>query len=92
MCFLVFCAAQTCKAFLPAMLKNNKGHIVSIASVAGLYGAGGLTEYCASKFAAVGFIESLRQEIRYARKDNVHATLVCPYHVATDLAKGVKAR
>ena len=55
------------------MLKSSKGHIVTIASVAGLYA--GLSDYCASKFATVGFIESLRH--RYARKDGVHVTLVC---------------
>ncbi|XP_062520450.1 short-chain dehydrogenase/reductase family 16C member 6-like [Corticium candelabrum] len=84
--------SETCKAFLPAMLKSSKGHIVTIASVAGLYGTAGLSDYCASKFATVGFIESLRQEIRYARKDGVHVTLVCPYHVATDLGRDLKIR
>lgn len=45
---------QTTKAFLPAMLEQNRGHIVSIASAAGMVGTVGLADYCASKFAAVG--------------------------------------
>ena len=42
------------------MIEKNAGHIVSIASGAGLFGIPYLTDYCASKFAAVGFDESLR--------------------------------
>ena len=54
---------QTVKAFLPAMLEKNHGHLVTIASSAGLFGNAGLADYCASKFAAVGFDESVRSEI-----------------------------
>ncbi|KAK4336826.1 hypothetical protein RND71_043947 [Anisodus tanguticus] len=50
----------TCKAFLPAMREKNFGHIVTISSLAGLTGAVQLVDYCASKFAAVGFLEALR--------------------------------
>jgi short-subunit dehydrogenase len=39
------------------------GHIVTIASVAGTVGVNGLVDYCASKFGAVGFDESLRMEL-----------------------------
>jgi all-trans-retinol dehydrogenase (NAD+) len=49
----------TTKAFLPYMLDRNHGHIVSVASMAGLFGVSGLCDYSASKFAAVGFNESL---------------------------------
>lgn len=42
------------------MREKNCGHIVTIASMAGLTGAARLVDYCASKFAAVGFMESLR--------------------------------
>ena len=53
----------TTKEFLPAMLKMNKGHIITIASAAGFIGSPGLVDYSASKFAAIGFDESLRQEL-----------------------------
>lgn len=49
----------TVKEFLPEMLKQNKGHIVSISSVAGIIGVPGLSDYCGSKFAAFGIDESL---------------------------------
>lgn len=54
---------QTVKAFLPAMMENNKGHIVSVASLAGQFGVPKLVDYCTSKFAAMGFDESLRIEL-----------------------------
>jgi len=41
------------------MLHNNHGHIVTIASLAGLGGCSGLVDYCSSKFAAVGLHEAL---------------------------------
>ena len=37
------------------MLKRNKGHIVTIASILGHIGVAGLSDYCGSKFANVIF-------------------------------------
>lgn len=45
------------------MIKQNSGHIVTIASLAGIHGSNYLVDYSASKFAAVGFDESLRIEL-----------------------------
>lgn len=42
------------------MLKANVGHVVTIASMAGVVGSPGLVDYCASKSGAIGFDESLR--------------------------------
>jgi all-trans-retinol dehydrogenase (NAD+) len=41
------------------MLEHNHGHIVTIASGAGLVGMARLVDYCSSKFAAVGLHEAL---------------------------------
>lgn len=41
------------------MMNNNYGHVVTIASGAGLTGAPGLVDYCSSKFAAVGLHDAL---------------------------------
>lgn len=46
------------------MMKNNHGHIVTIASVAGLVGNYNCTDYSATKFATVGYHESLFAELR----------------------------
>lgn len=46
------------------MMRENHGHIVTIASVAGLLGTYNCTDYSATKFAAVGFHESLLTELK----------------------------
>ncbi|XP_023246645.1 estradiol 17-beta-dehydrogenase 11-like isoform X2 [Copidosoma floridanum] len=83
----------TVKAFLPAMLKANKGHIVSIASVAGHVGCPKLVDYTASKFAAVGFDEALRVELETDGYNNIKTTAICPYFIrSTGMFDSVMAR
>mmetsp|Transcript_17792 Transcript_17792/g.62768 ORF Transcript_17792/g.62768 Transcript_17792/m.62768 type:complete len:339 (-) Transcript_17792:83-1099(-) len=79
----------TVKAFLPGMIEAGGGHIVTVASVAGVFAAPNLTDYCASKFAARGFTEALRLEL-IKNKSNVRVSCVCPGHVDTGLFKGFK--
>ncbi|CAF2624213.1 unnamed protein product [Rotaria sp. Silwood2] len=71
------------KAFLPSMLDNNYGHIVTIASGAGLTGASGLVDYCSSKFAAVGLHEALTHELYVLKKTGIKTTVVCPSFIDT---------
>ena len=73
---------QTVKAFLPWMMKNNYGYIVHISSILSFMGVVGLSDYCASKSATVSFAESLRSELRSAKKTGITVTCVCPYHIA----------
>jgi all-trans-retinol dehydrogenase (NAD+) len=82
----------TVKAFLPHMIATDNGHIVTIASAAGLVGVAGLCDYCASKFGARGFNEALRLELRKMKKYNVHTLSVCPYFINTGMFDGVKTR
>jgi len=81
----------TCKAFLPDMMARDSGHVVTVASAAGLVGVAGLGDYCASKFAAVGFDESLRNELK-KRGSKVKTTVVCPFYIDTGMFQGVKTR
>lgn len=74
------------------MLANNHGHIVSMASAAGLCGVNGLCDYSASKFGAVGFQESLNMELKVLGKDGIHTTTVCPFFIKTGMFEGVKTR
>lgn len=83
--------AYTVREFLPAMLQNNKGHIVTIASAAGTVGVCGLADYCASKFGAFGFDESLRMELKQL-KSNVRTTCICPYYINTGMFDGVQSK
>ncbi|KAH9496186.1 hypothetical protein Btru_010427 [Bulinus truncatus] len=82
----------TTKSFLPSMVSRNHGHIVTIASSAGLFGISGLSDYCASKFAAVGFDESLRNELSKQKKTGVKTTVVCPFYIRTGMFTGVRSR
>jgi all-trans-retinol dehydrogenase (NAD+) len=81
----------TGKAFLPSMLERNSGHIVTIASAAGIIGVRGLADYSASKFAAFGFNEALRMELRRL-KSPVRTTVVCPFFINTGMFDGVKSK
>ena len=76
---------------MPSMLQKNHGHLVTIASMAGFFGNAGLGDYCASKFAAVGFEESFRNELVKMNKTGVKTTLVCPYYINTGMFDGVKS-
>lgn len=81
----------TAKAFLPQMVEAGSGHMVTVASAAGLIGVAGLADYCASKWAAVGLDESLRVELK-RQAPRVKTTIVCPYFVDTGMFHGVRTR
>lgn len=83
---------QTVKAFLPDMMEINRGHIVTVGSVAGLLGTYGCTDYSGTKFACVGFHESLYTELKTHGYDKINLTLVCPYYINTGMFSGVKPR
>ncbi|CAF3543427.1 unnamed protein product [Rotaria sordida] len=76
------------KAFLPSMLEHNYGHIVTIASAAGLAGVSGLVDYCSSKFAAVGLHEALTHELYGLKKYGIKTTVVCPGFINTGMFDG----
>jgi len=61
-------------------LKDGKGHIVAVSSLAGLVGVPGRTAYSATKFAVTGFFEALRAELKGA---GVSVTTAFPGVVAT---------
>ena len=65
---------NTIQALLPHM-KPQGGYIVNTASIAGLIGVFGYTDYCASKFALVGFSEALRSELKAY---NITVSVLCP--------------
>jgi short-subunit dehydrogenase len=50
-------------AMLPFLARNQSGHVVNIASLAGRIANPGASGYAASKFGVVGFSESLRREL-----------------------------
>lgn len=84
----VFAHFWILQEFVPDMIKNNKGHIVALSSMAGIIGVPNLVPYCGSKFAVRGLMEAFSQELRLdARKPNIKFTNVYPYMVDTGLCK-----
>lgn len=76
------------RAAVPAMKKQNAesgfgGHIVNIASVAGLVGNPQLSAYNTTKFGLRGFSEALMKEVRY---DGIKVTCLYPGSIATNFA------
>jgi short-subunit dehydrogenase len=69
------------KVFLDSMLYNKSGHIVNVASVAASFGVPGLAAYCGSKYAMLGFSESLYHELHGT---GVGITVVSPIAVKTN--------
>ncbi len=63
------------------------GHIVNIASIAGLVGIPGVATYVATKHAVVGLTDTLRRELR---DSDIGFTVVLPGHVRTELTDGVQ--
>jgi all-trans-retinol dehydrogenase (NAD+) len=79
------------KAFLGGMIERGHGSVVTIASAAGLVGVARQTDYSASKWAAIGFTESLRNELRVDGHP-IHALAVCPFYIDTGMFAGVQTR
>lgn len=78
------------KAFLPAMIENGFGHIINIASAAGLTPNPGMTVYAGSKWAAVGWSESLNLEME-KNGYPVKVLTVMPSYINTGMFEGVTA-
>lgn len=77
-----------CRYFLPAMLERGEGgHIVNVASAAGLIGQPGMSTYCATKHAVVGLSASIRYEL--AGK-GIGVTTLCPGYVQTPILNNLK--
>lgn len=76
------------RVFLPEMIRRERGHIVNIASAAGLTPNPRMSVYVASKWAVIGWSESLRIELEKAYH-NMHVTTVMPGYIDTGMFDGV---
>ncbi|WP_437896783.1 SDR family oxidoreductase [Sorangium sp. So ce124] len=74
-----------CREVIPHMRRQGGGHIINVASVAGLQGYPNEAIYCASKFAQVGLTQALDREFW---QDNIKVSAVCPGGVETHFALG----
>lgn len=64
-----------CKAVVKNMIENKYGRIINLASVAGVYGDGGMADYATTKGAIIAFTKSLAKEIS---KYNITVNAVSP--------------
>lgn len=76
----------TTRAALSQLLSQGNGVIINVSSGAGKSGIPGLATYCATKFAVVGFTESLAKEVV---SEGIKVYAICPGKVATDMQADV---
>jgi NAD(P)-dependent dehydrogenase (short-subunit alcohol dehydrogenase family) len=82
-------AVHTMQAVLPAMIERGRGHIVNVASTAGLRGEAYVSAYVAAKHALVGLTRSVAIEMT---KRGIAVNAVCPGYTDTDLVRDAVAR
>lgn len=78
------------RAFLNEMIKRGSGHIVNMASASGYIGNPKMSVYAASKWAVLGWTESLYLEMK-ENETGIDVTAVIPSYIDTGMFEGVKA-
>jgi all-trans-retinol dehydrogenase (NAD+) len=77
--------------FLKGMIEGKRpSRIVNIASAAGTLSNPKMSVYASSKWALIGWSDSVRLELKQEHHDNVLVTTVCPSYIATGMFEGVK--
>ena len=79
-----------CKAFVPVLLEQGHGHIINIASFAGIAHAPRMGAYSASKAGVISLSETLRGELAVAGSA-VKVSVVCPAFFPTNLMESARA-
>ncbi len=77
-----------CHAFVPAMKQQGHGHIINIASMAGLLNPPGMSNYNVAKAAVISLSETLAPELH---PFNIGVTCVCPSFFRTNLGESLRS-
>ena len=79
------------REFLPTMMQSDRqGRIVNIASAAGLVSNPRMSIYAASKWALIGWSDSLRLELAQVGNTTLRVTTICPTYIKTGMFEGAK--
>ena len=76
-----------CHAFVPRMKKQGSGHIVNVASFAGILSSGEMSPYNATKAATISISETLKSELA---PYNIGVTVLCPTFIKTNLMEKMR--
>ena len=79
---------ECAQAVLTVMLRQKAGHIINVASAAGLIATSRGSIYCATKFGVNGFSDALRRELRGT---GIHISVICPGFTPSEITPGLKA-
>jgi len=82
-------AVHTTQAVLPGMIERKRGHVVNMASTAGLHGQAYVTAYVAAKHALVGLTKALALEVA---KHGIAVNAICPGYTDTDIVRDAVER
>ena len=78
------------RAVLPDMLRRNRGHLCTIASAGGMLSNPKMSVYAASKWAVIGWSDSVRIELEQINS-RVKVTTIAPYYIKTGMFDGVRS-
>jgi NADP-dependent 3-hydroxy acid dehydrogenase YdfG len=78
-----------CKAFAPLLKHQRSGHVVNIASFAGIANPPGMGSYNAAKAGVIAVSETLRHELS---SEGVGVTVVCPAFFPTNLMTSARVQ
>lgn len=76
---------------LPDMVARDSGHICNIGSAGGMISNPRMSIYAASKWATIGWSDSVRIELREMRS-RVRVTTIAPYYITTGMFDGVRSK
>ena len=79
---------ECAQAVLPVMFRQKSGHILNVASIAGLIATPGSTIYSATKFGVNGFSDALRRELRGS---GISVSAFCPGYAPTEISPELRA-
>ena len=77
-----------CRMFVPLFKQQRSGHLVNVASLAGIMNLPAMASYNVTKAGVISLSETLRYELE---PYGIHTTVICPAYVKTNLTSGMRS-